>query len=290
MTPAQLQKILADHDAWLKNSSTGKRADLSGAELQGADLRRANLDKANLSGAQMDEADLTDASLEWAHLRGAHLNGAHLSGANLRRASLARVHLKRTNLQRVNLEGAYLQGAHLEEADLTDARLEGADLTGAHLEGAKLREANFSLSDLREVEGLRLDSSIVRQATFSPWAADPWSVLRRNYTGGKLLFHLLLLSVFILAYASKAMFWVGVNHAQETFDSVQSQIDTRLEGVTKELQAEVDRIQRESRIKITKLTDLAATVRERGHVRLQPCLSSKCAASPSSLGSSSPKT
>ena len=93
MTPGEIAKILAAHDEWLRCTSKGARADLSGANL-----RRAYLGRADLRGA-----DLSGANLSRAYLRGADLRDADLSGANLRRANL-------------------------HEADLRDANLSGADL------------------------------------------------------------------------------------------------------------------------------------------------------------------
>ena len=43
MTQDQLNKILADHAAWLADNSKGKRANLSGVNLRYADLSGADL-------------------------------------------------------------------------------------------------------------------------------------------------------------------------------------------------------------------------------------------------------
>jgi hypothetical protein len=72
-TQEELNRILSSHAKWLRDPSTGNRANLSWANLSGADLSGANLSWANLSGAD----------LSWANLTGANLSGANLSGANL---------------------------------------------------------------------------------------------------------------------------------------------------------------------------------------------------------------
>ena len=56
MTKDELNKILADHAAWLADNSKGKRANLRYADLRGANLRRVNL-----SGADLRYANLIDA-------------------------------------------------------------------------------------------------------------------------------------------------------------------------------------------------------------------------------------
>jgi hypothetical protein len=103
MDEQELQKILDDHKMWLKDSSTGSRAD----------LHRANLRGANLHGA-----DLCGADLYGANLRGANLHGADLCGADLHDADLRRANLRGADLCRADLRGANLRGADLHRADL----------------------------------------------------------------------------------------------------------------------------------------------------------------------------
>ena len=99
MTQEELDKIVEQHQHWLKEDCEGwegMKADLSGADLSGADLSGAYLRGADLSGADLSEADLSGADL-----RRADLSGADLSGANLRGAYLIGA----------DLSGAYLSGA-----------------------------------------------------------------------------------------------------------------------------------------------------------------------------------
>ena len=79
MTQEELEKIVQQHQHWLKEDCEGwedMRADLSGA-----DLSEANLREANLRGANLSEANLSEANLRGANLRGANLSGANLRGA-----------------------------------------------------------------------------------------------------------------------------------------------------------------------------------------------------------------
>jgi uncharacterized protein YjbI with pentapeptide repeats len=66
MTQEELDKIVEQHQHWLKEDCEGwedMNADLSGADLSGADLSRANLSGANLSGANLYRANLSGANL-----------------------------------------------------------------------------------------------------------------------------------------------------------------------------------------------------------------------------------
>ena len=80
MTQEELDKIIEQHQHWLKKDCEGwedMRADLSGANLRGADLSEAYLYGANLRGADLSEADLYGANLRGADLSEADLSGVH---------------------------------------------------------------------------------------------------------------------------------------------------------------------------------------------------------------------
>ena len=81
MTQEELDKIVEQHQHWLKE-------DCEGWEDMKADLREADLLGANLGGADLLGANFRGANLRGANLRGANLRGADLLGANLRGADL----------------------------------------------------------------------------------------------------------------------------------------------------------------------------------------------------------
>jgi Uncharacterized low-complexity proteins len=87
MTQEELDKIVKQHQHWLKEDCDGWE-DMK-ANLRWADLSRANLSGANLSGADLRGANLSRANLIGANLRGADLSGADLRGANLSEADLS---------------------------------------------------------------------------------------------------------------------------------------------------------------------------------------------------------
>ena len=136
MEQSELNIILEEHAKWLKDDSTGKRANLSEANLRYANLSRADLRYANLT-----EANLTDANLTYANLSRADLRYANLREANLTDANLSGADLRYINLREANLSGANLREADLSEADLTYTGLSEADLSEADLIGADLRGA-----------------------------------------------------------------------------------------------------------------------------------------------------
>ena len=182
-------------------------------------MQKANLQGANLLFANLKEASLVGADLRAASLQGAYLLRADLSAADLRGADLG---------------GARLGGGNLFEADLRGADLSGADLAGANLKGAVMGRANLDRADVQGVRNLVLDSTDVRNTRFSARAGDPWSILRRAYTGPKLFFNLLLLTAFLLPYVMKTFGWVGANRVQE---EVRSTVE-KLQAVAANLEQE----------------------------------------------------
>ena len=89
MNQQELDKILEDHKLWIKDTSKGKRADLSNTDLSYINLSNADLYGANLYGADLSNADLSGANLIDADLSNADLSRANLSGANLGCANLS---------------------------------------------------------------------------------------------------------------------------------------------------------------------------------------------------------
>ena len=134
MTQEELDKIIEQHQHWLKKDCEGwehMKADLSDADLYGVDLSFADLRGADLCDAKLCMANLCHANLSGANLYEADLRGAYLYDANLNGANLCGV-----DLDGADLRSANLSGANLYEADFNCANLSGVDLTGTGLYGA----------------------------------------------------------------------------------------------------------------------------------------------------------
>ena len=131
MTQEELDKIVEQHQHWLKKDCEGweyMKAELRAKDLSGLNLKSANLKSANLRGANLYSTNLKSVNLRSANLRRANLRVADLSWADLSGA----------NLYEADLSLADLSVANLRDADLRSADLYGADLSGANLYGADL--------------------------------------------------------------------------------------------------------------------------------------------------------
>ena len=106
--------------------------------------------------------------------------------------------------------------------------LQGSTFQGADLGGAQLQQIDLSDCNLRGVKNLVLDDTKIRNASFSPRARDRWSILRRTYTGPKMVFNLLFLVAFLVPFVVKTLFWVGVH-------DVQTGLEDRVEAVQKRI-------------------------------------------------------
>ena len=81
-------------------------------------------------------------------------------------------------------------------------------------EGANLSEVLLDEADIRGARGIVLDSTRIRNARFSPTAKDPWSVLRKSYTGPRLILNYIFLIAFMVPYILKAAGWIGVSRIE----------------------------------------------------------------------------
>lgn len=161
----------------------------------------------------LEHAELGLADLCYADLGGAHLEHARLVGARLVRAELGGAHLDHANLFSAHLQYAYFSGAHLEHAILTEANL-------AH---AKLKDTKFDNAKVRSAKAILFDDTRVRRLDIEGAAPDPWSALRRTYTGPKFFFNLLLVAGFLLPYATKIL---ALTTTARTADTLRAAMDS----------------------------------------------------------------
>jgi hypothetical protein len=178
------------------------------------DLEAVNLNNADLKDYNLQASNLQQANLTGAYLWGANLQEADLFEAGLRDANLVGADLRQAHLQNAQLQNAGLLGADLRGVKLWRARLEGASFDGSDLKDAQITDVDFSGSNLRNVQNLCLDGNRIEGAKFSSFSKDPWSVLRRGYTGPRALFHLIFLVAFLVPYLAETLWWLGVNRSQ----------------------------------------------------------------------------
>ena len=116
----ELTEIFKEHEAWLKDSSTGVLDDLPEVALGSNDPRRANLCDASVFGGYLRGADLTDVKLGGADLYDADLADAYLDfdPDSLPKLSSHLEYAKNLQYVRFRLESAALVRLRSEFKDL----------------------------------------------------------------------------------------------------------------------------------------------------------------------------
>ena len=200
---------------------------LTDVNLQNTDLHCADLGDASLAGIDLQGANLNHAELHSANLGNSNLQDADLRSANLQDANLGRANLQNADLRSANLQGASLRGANLEGANLEGANLQKAHILDANMKGANLKDADLERADLVGCQGIVFDSTYILNTRHIP--KNPWHRLRNQYTGVKLIFHLILLAAFVLIYSVKAMFWCGLAKGQTVIISELASLESRFD-------------------------------------------------------------
>jgi hypothetical protein len=77
-----------------------------------------------------------------------------------------------------------------------------------------------------------LNSTRIWRTRFSPTANDPWSRLRKGYTGPRLFVNLLLLVAFLLPYAAKCAGWRCVNKVEIAVTDCVSRLTTDMDSAS----------------------------------------------------------
>ena len=219
-----------------------EKADLTSAKLRDTVLTRANfreadLTDADLTNASAEEANWFDVTLRRAVLRNAALTRGHFGGhgivveflhrgpsgslrrrryseADLSDADLSGASLQFSNLCRANFEGAVADEADFSDADLSGANLARARLRSANFSNTKLSNSRLERADLLDVRSFEVDESYVRDANLGPAASDKWSILRRTYTGPKMMVNLALVALFFAPLIAQASVLGAISDAQ----------------------------------------------------------------------------
>lgn len=140
MKQEELNKILDEHELWVKSCATkGKQADLSGEHLEGLAFDDRALSQASFRGAYLDGAKFIDAVLVNTNFEGANLKNADFSCANAWSANFNETNCKDSvflsaNLTEASFEGADLDGASFAQANLTEASLEDTNIVTAEFD------------------------------------------------------------------------------------------------------------------------------------------------------------
>ncbi len=165
----ELDKVLKDHELWLKDHTQGKRAELcgyhfgdfllkddlnlSGINLSGADLSGSSFSKVRLVGANFSDAILEGATFMNVDLTDAVLDDIDIHNGSITHSNLTHVQAKRANFINCCMwdncyENAVLNASRFIAAELCDGNFRGADLSSCDLRWTDIDYAHFENANL----------------------------------------------------------------------------------------------------------------------------------------------
>jgi uncharacterized protein YjbI with pentapeptide repeats len=243
-------RLLSDVEGWNHwRANYAGAPDLSGAVFEDEDFTGADFSHVDLQRATFRDCVLISASFESAKLQGTNfsgitradhvdfsravMNGARLTRCEWRNACLSDTYLVRSCMEESKFCDCDFLLAKLMNAGWYDCFLDGCELIGANLSDCcfvpstsgssehankmsqcTLTNANLAGADLRGVAGYQFDHNHIRGALVAPRATDEWSVLRRTYTGSRLIFNLIFLACFFAPVLAKVVFWMEVSRLE----------------------------------------------------------------------------
>ena len=182
-----------------------------------------------LRGLSFDDTVLTDCVFTGSEIRDCTFHRATLINVKFR-GTLAGVNFGRAILKAVvfydklRLENCELPNAELENCSFDEGTFDSCDLSRAKFREVNLRGVDFGYSpvrlvefvncDMRDTRRLCLDENFLLHNTSSPYISEPWSRLRRSYTGPRMAFNLIFLATFFTPLLLSSFFWLEVNRAE----------------------------------------------------------------------------
>ncbi len=204
-------------------------ADLSDETISCADLNHANLEHARLHNTVLHAVDLSNAKLNnlkahKASFLAATINNSSFKNADLQNAVFMHADLegsdfRRANLYRANLQNSTLISTKLQHADLRNTSLGDVVWQDSQLKnGANLRWATINTDALRghNLQGcsLLLNGHYIRDTNLGAKQNDPYCILKRMYTGPKLILFLLALIVVLLPYFAEIIVLLVISNIE----------------------------------------------------------------------------
>ena len=198
-------ELIEQIDKFRNDMAEGARLEIKGIDAKSWSLVGVNLSDCDIVGGDWSEADLTRAKAQGTQFKGVILQQtifdfAELEGAVFdKNCVMFKASFKSVEASHANFFG-----------NLKSATFEAADLQDANFKDAVLYDTIFDRADLQRVKDFKPNHTRIRGTLFSANAPDPWSKLRRTYTGLRLALNLAAFGLFIAALAAKAYGLYGI--------------------------------------------------------------------------------
>lgn len=212
--------------------------DISGSDATGVTFAVASLRGLKMSeNTRLDEAIFSDASLEafsftTTHLKdmqllrtrqnnvtyNSPLQGVQLNDSRLENCVFTDRRMTDCDLQSLHCNSCEFEGLEVEAND-PDRSLQGSQFQRCRFRDAdfgkiNMKQAFFAHCDLRNVRNVVFDNTYLIDNALSQQTGDRWSTLARTYTGPKMAFNLMFVTIFFLPWIVQVMSLNVLNQVQ----------------------------------------------------------------------------
>ena len=173
-----------------------------------SEVRKTN-ENIRLDGVSMPNAAIKDIDLGRCSFMGADFSGSTFENVEcylsfFDRAKMSLCSFKKCDFVACRFIGAALIGCRMTRCDFFLSLFNDATLTGARFAHTNLDKCNLNSADLGGAKGHVFSRNSIDRTVLSIDAPDPWSILRRKYTGPMLAIQLSLFLMYIFSYVIDA--------------------------------------------------------------------------------------
>lgn len=185
--------------------------------------QRSPLESLHLRELNLKSFEVTEFAFKNCDFSGADMTGSTFAGVTFENCLFQQTILDRANLvgscfvnncvlHLATMKYAEAHDAHFWGVMMTEVDATGANFQNSDFRSTELRDATLNLADLRQTKNLLPDETKMRGALLSKGGEDPWSALRRTYTGPRLLLNMVPVAIFVATLAVKTygLYLVGV--------------------------------------------------------------------------------
>ncbi len=144
---------------------------------------KINFWRRDFSNLKIQHCDFTGVDFSSCRFNGTTFLNVKFTGADLRDADFAGAKFH---------EQIDFQGANLEGADLSKTKFS----SNTKFDGANLDGTSFEAADIRRASGVRFSSTHIRGTILSPTSTNPWSVVRKRYSGTDFALNMIFVAMF----------------------------------------------------------------------------------------------
>lgn len=189
--------------------TTFTNCNLEGSDFHESLLHQTQFTNSDLCSGNFIRADLVDAEFDSCQMQSALF--VDVSG-------IASGFFE-CDLRLAKIKDSRFGGARFLECNLSDSICTNTLFIDANFTKTNLDVADFTASDLRNVVGLELDNSTIKDTRLSR-DGDTWTLLKYAYTGSTFFFHLIFLSGFFIPFVIQAFVWRTFNRAQTMYEAI----------------------------------------------------------------------